>query len=64
LILTAIAGGHTPAVAIEGLPGVDGPRLLRVGDTAAGIRVRAIRTGGATVTGYDTTWFLSLKEPP
>ena len=62
LALRAIAGGSSPSAAIEGLPGADGPRLLRVGDTAAGIAVRRIRDGTVTLVGYDTTWVLRIGD--
>jgi len=52
-----------PTALVEGLPGVDGPRPLRPGDTVAGLRVRAIRADRVVITGLDTTWTLMVREP-
>lgn len=64
LSLTGVVGGNVPGAVIAGIPGRDGPLLLNVGDTAGGLRVVAIRNGGVTVRGSDTTWMLRVKEGP
>lgn len=55
--------GNDPTALVEGLPGVDGPRPLRRGDSVAGLRVKMIRADGVVITGLDTTWTLTVKEP-
>ena len=55
--------GNDPTALVEGLPGVDGPRPLRRGDTVAGLRVKMIRADGVVITGLDTTWTLTVREP-
>lgn len=62
LALKGILEGGASLAIIEGIPGRDGPVLLGVGDTVAGLRVRRIRDGQVTVTGMDTTWQLRIRE--
>lgn len=62
LVLSGIIWGETPAAAIEGIPGVDGTRLLTKGDTIAGLRVRRIGHSEVVVAGFDTTWVLTVRE--
>lgn len=63
LSLVGIVAGAEPAAVIEGLPGVDGSRVLRVGDRVAGIRLVAIAAGEVRLVGMDTTWVLTVREP-
>jgi hypothetical protein len=63
LALTGIVWGKEPSAVVEGLPGVDGARLIRVGDDIAGFRIRRITAQQVTVTGMDTTWVLELRTP-
>jgi hypothetical protein len=62
LVLSGIVWGSTPAAAIEGIPGVDGSRLLSKGDTIAGLQLRRISRTGVVVAGFDTTWALTIRE--
>lgn len=64
LALSGLVGGNVPLAVIEGIPGHDGPALLGVGDTLAGLSVRRIREGQVTVTGMDTIWVLTLRGLP
>lgn len=63
LILTGVVWGDDPEAIIEGLPTTDGPRVVRVGDTLAGLTVQRITHERVIVTGMDTTWTLAVKEP-
>lgn len=63
LVLTGVVWGPEPEAVIEGLPTTDGPRVLRVGDTLAGLTVQRITQEHVVVTGMDTTWILAVKEP-
>jgi hypothetical protein len=47
--------GTDPAALVDGLPGADGPRPVRQGETVSGLRVTAIRRDRVLVTGLDTT---------
>jgi hypothetical protein len=55
--------GHDPTALVDGLPGIDGPRPLRRGETVAGLRVKAIRADRVVIIGLDTTWTLTVREP-
>jgi len=62
LRLTGLVGGAEPAAAIEGLPEVEGGRLLRVGERLAGFRIVSIDGGRVRVAGQDTVWVLTLRQ--
>lgn len=64
LVVSGIVDGATPLVVLEGIPGRDGPVLLGVGDTLAGLKIRRIRGGSVTITGLDTTWVLTIRGLP
>jgi len=63
LILAGIVDGTAPSAVVEGFPGVDGSRVVRVGDVVSGLRVQSIGKGGAVIVGPDTTWVLKVREP-
>ena len=63
LTLTAVGGGRSPVVILDGVPGMEGSRLVRVGDSLGGLTIRKIIRGVVTIVGYDTTWTLAVKEP-
>ena len=62
LVLRGLVWGDEPAAVVEGLPGSEGPRLVRKGDTAGPLRVRAISPQFVTITGLDTTWRLNFSQ--
>lgn len=62
--LTGLVGGVRPLAVVAGVPGRDGPVVLGVGDTAAGLRVIRIKEGRVTMTGMDTTWTLIVRGAP
>lgn len=62
LRLTGLVGGAVPAAAIEGLPGIEGGRLLKVGERVAGFRLMAIEGGRVRIVGQDTVWVLTLRQ--
>ncbi len=63
LVVSGIMWGRDPSAVLEGLPGVEGARLVRAGEVVAGIRVRRITAHAVTVTGMDTTWVLQVRKP-
>ena len=63
LLLTGIVWGAEPSAVIEGLPGIEGGRLMRPGDVAVGIRLQRITAGHVVLSGMDTTWTLSVRRP-
>lgn len=56
-------GGRDPTALVEGLPGVEGVRVVRVGDLVGSLRIRNITVDGVRIVGMDTTWVLKLREP-
>lgn len=63
LVGMAWDGGRDPTALIDGLPGIDGPRPLRRGETLAGLTVKSIRPDRVVITGLDSVWTLSVTEP-
>ena len=63
LALVGIVAGEPPTAVIEGFPGVEGSRVVRVGDVIGGLRVRRIEANRVIVVGMDTTWTLAVREP-
>jgi hypothetical protein len=62
LVLVGLVAGTNPTGVIQGLPGIDGPRVLRVGDQVAGIKLRRIARDTVWLVGMDTTWVLTIRE--
>lgn len=63
LALVGIVEGDAPTAVIEGFPGVDGPRVVRIGETVAGLRVTRIARAEVRIAGLDTVWVLRVREP-
>jgi hypothetical protein len=63
LLLKGLVWGAVPEAVVEGLPGVDGPRVLRVGEGVGGLRVQRIEAGRVVIAGLDTIWILTLRRP-
>lgn len=63
LILVGVMNGIEPSAVIEGLPGVEGSRVVRVGDVVAGLKLKEIANGRVVIAGMDTTWVLGVREP-
>ena len=60
-VVTGVVLGSEPAAVLEGVPGVDGPRLARRRDSIAGFRVVRIGRDGVVLAGPDTTWRLPVR---
>jgi len=63
LTVVGLMGGAEPAAVMEGLPGVDGSRVVRVGDVVGGLRITRIGSDQVVIVGMDTTWVLKVREP-
>lgn len=63
LSLVGIVDGASPSAIVEGFPGVEGSRVVRIGDAVAGLKVKAISHTGVVINGVDTTWVLKVREP-
>jgi hypothetical protein len=62
LILRGVVGGPPWSVVLLGVPGRDGPVVLRQGEPEGGLELRAIRHDTAIVRGRDTTWRLTMSR--
>lgn len=65
LSLSGIAwgGGVRPMAVLEGLPGGQGARAVRLGEQVEGLTMRRIQPDVVIVTGFDTTWTLRVRAP-
>jgi len=63
LTLLGLVAGAEPTAVIEGLPGVEGARVVRIGDAVAGIKVQQIAGDHVRLVGMDTVWVLRVREP-
>lgn len=63
LVLVGVLHGNPPSAVIEGLPGVEGARVVRPGDVIAGLAIKQLGGGRVTIAGMDTTWVLQVREP-
>jgi len=63
LILAGVVDGVEPSAIIEGLPGIEGSRVVRIGDVVAGLQIKQIAHGRVVIAGIDTTWVLEVREP-
>ncbi|HEV8398623.1 MAG TPA: hypothetical protein VGQ18_02170 [Gemmatimonadales bacterium] len=63
LTLVGLVGGAEATAVIEGFPGVEGSRVVRVGDAVSGIKVAEIRGNRVRLAGMDTVWVLQVREP-
>lgn len=63
LVLSGIVWGAAPSAVLEGIPGVEGARLVKAGEVLGGFRIRRITAQRVTVSGMDTTWVLEVRKP-
>lgn len=63
LALSGIVWSGDPTAVIQGLPGIEGSKVVRRGDVVAGFRISRIDRDRVWVTGFDTTWTLAVREP-
>jgi hypothetical protein len=63
LLLVGVIDGVNPSAVIEGFPGVEGSRIVRMGDVVAGLTIKKVGTGGVVISGMDTSWVLEVREP-
>ena len=63
LVLRGLVWGRYPAAILEGLPGLDGPHVLRIGDTLSGLTLTRIDSVHAIIAGIDTVWTLRVRNP-
>ena len=55
--------GAKSSAVVEGLPGTQGPRVVRIGEIIGGLKVRRIQRDTVVVVGSDTIWTLGVRAP-
>jgi hypothetical protein len=63
LTLSGIVWGADPTAVIQGVPGIEGSKVVRRGDVVGGIRVSRIEREHVWLTGLDTAWTLAVRVP-
>ena len=63
LMVSGIVWGSEPSALIEGLPEVEGARVMKTGDSSGPIRVKRISRTDVILVGMDTTWVLEVRKP-
>lgn len=63
LLVSGIVWSSEPSAVVEGLPGVEGGKLMRPGETANGITLRRMTRDHVVLSGLDTTWVLFMRKP-
>ena len=63
LTLVGLVAGDQGTAVIDGLPGIEGSRVMRLGEVVAGLRLARIEGDRAVMIGMDTTWVLTVREP-
>ncbi len=62
LTLVGVVLGSDPAALVDGLPGTESTRALRIGESVAGYRLREVSADRAVVVGPDTTYVLQVRS--
>ncbi len=55
-------GGANPTALVEGITGIEGPRVVRKGEMVGDLRVKDIRRDRVVIVGRDTVWTLTVRE--
>lgn len=61
LFLSGVLLGDEPVALIDGLPGFEHTRAVRLGETVAGYRLRELSADRAIIAGPDTTFVLPVR---
>jgi len=56
-------GGANATALVEGITGIEGPRVVRKGEVVGDLRVKDIRRDRVVIVGRDTVWTLTVREP-
>lgn len=62
LALAGVVLGAEPLALIDGLPGAEGSRVMRVGERAGDYVLRTITADRVVIAGPDTTWTLRVRS--
>ena len=58
--LTGVVWAAVPLAVVEGLPGAEGPVVVREGDRVLGVTVGRVARGGVTLVAGAVTWRLTI----
>jgi hypothetical protein len=61
-VLAGVVLGEEPAALVDGLPGVEGTRVMRVGERVGDYVLRAVSAERAVLAGPDTVWTLRVRS--
>lgn len=64
LVLRGLVDGRVRVAIVEGFPGTEGARAVRVGDTVGAFRVTRVDHGHVRIAAADTSWRLNLMGMP
>lgn len=62
LTLAGILGGPPWQAILEGLPGRDGPLVVKTGDRVGDLTIRSVRRDTVVIAGLDTVWKLTVRR--
>ncbi len=60
-VLVGIVGGSEPTALLDGLPGTDGTRALRMGERMGDFMLRQVAADHVVIETPDSTWTLRLR---
>ena len=63
LSVSGIIGGPPWQAVLEGIPGHEGPLVVRTGDRVGDLVVRAVRRDTVVIVSPDTAWKLTVRRP-
>ena len=63
LRLTGILWGSEPVALLEGVPGQEGAVVVREGESVGALRVIRVERSRVLLSGFDTTWTLTVRQP-
>lgn len=63
LVLVGVIEGPHPAALVDGIPGREGSTLIALGSTVAGLTLRRVIGARAVISGLDTNWSLTVRNP-
>ncbi|MGH7720461.1 MAG: hypothetical protein ACREON_16645 [Gemmatimonadaceae bacterium] len=63
LTLGGVAGGPPWEAVVDGIPGREGPVVVRAGQALGDFRVRSVGRDTVVIQGADTVWRLTLRKP-
>jgi hypothetical protein len=61
-VLAGLILGPVPGALLDGLPGIEGTRVVHEGERIGAYIVRRIATDSLVIAGPDTTWVLKLRR--